>query len=161
MSEGLGSAAFGRRPQRAAEEKSLLGRRVARLSPASLPILNRRPRVRGGDLCLLCLNVQPSTYWSRDFSLPTPKCDRNFGADTTDASEVQRCSGCSAARGCAALEVFNSRRQALSLLLCGMACSALPNVRHKPAPTARRRGRAADDELHCSAAPVACCWGSA
>ena len=37
----------------------------------------------------------------------------------------------------------------------------LPNVRTKLAPAAKGLGRAADDELHCSAAQALCCWGSA
>jgi len=42
------------------------------------------------------------------------------------------------------------------------ASTALPNVRHKPAPAAKRLGRAAvQATVHCSAAQALCCWGSA
>jgi len=90
---------------------------------------------QGGDQSLCFLTTWPSTRRHLSFSFQTLVRDPNFVPDSTVLSEVQRCSWCSATRGCAALEDFSSRRQALTLLRYCTASIALPNVRAKLGPT--------------------------
>jgi hypothetical protein len=90
---------------------------------------------QGGDQSSCFLATRPSTSRHVSFSLQTLERDPNFVPDSTVLSELQRRSWCSAARGCAALEVFSSRRQALTLLRYCTASIALPNVRAKLGPT--------------------------
>jgi hypothetical protein len=116
---------------------------------------------QGGDQSSCFLTAGPSTSRHVSFSLQTLERDPNFVPDSTVLSELQRRSWCSAARGCAALEVFSSRRQALTLLRYCTASIALPNVRAKLAPTVGRAGQVGENvQGTADLARVARRWGS-